>query len=129
MNSRRHFASRSGEREAFLFFICYASFADVYKRQNVISILSLTELGFGTAAIFSLYKPLAEKDEQKVAALMNLYAKIYHVLFGQRLVKEMCIRDSPGKGLRRRSPPGKRRKTPALPGRNRTIRSGGTEVL
>lgn len=34
---------------------------------NVISILSLTELGFGTAAIFSLYKPLAEKDEQKVA--------------------------------------------------------------
>ena len=48
---------------------------------NVISILSLTELGFGTAAIFSLYKPLAEKDEQKVAALMNLYAKIYHVMF------------------------------------------------
>ena len=38
---------------------------------NVISILSLTELGFGTAAIFSLYKPLAEKDEQKIAALMN----------------------------------------------------------
>ena len=48
---------------------------------NVISILSLTELGFGTAAIFSLYKPLAEKDEQKVAALMKLYAKIYHVMF------------------------------------------------
>ena len=39
---------------------------------NVISILSLTELGFGTAAIYALYKPLAAKEEEQVAALMNL---------------------------------------------------------
>ena len=49
---------------------------------NVISILSLTELGFGTAAIYALYKPLAEQNEKEVASLMNLYAKIYHVMFG-----------------------------------------------
>ena len=48
---------------------------------NVISILSLTELGFGTAAIYALYKPLAAKEEEQVAALMNLYAKIYHIMF------------------------------------------------
>ena len=48
---------------------------------NVISILSLTELGFSTAATYALYKPLAEQDEQGVSALMNLYAKIYHVMF------------------------------------------------
>lgn len=48
---------------------------------NVISILSLTELGFGTAAIYALYKPLAEQDERNISALMNLYAKIYHVMF------------------------------------------------
>ena len=51
---------------------------------NVISILSLTELGFGTAAIYALYKPLAEQNEKEVASLMNLYAKIYHVMFGNR---------------------------------------------
>lgn len=48
---------------------------------NVISILSLTELGFGTAAIYALYKPLAKQDERNISALMNLYAKIYHVMF------------------------------------------------
>lgn len=48
---------------------------------NVISILSLTELGFGTAAIYALYKPLADNNERKLSALMNLYAKIYHVMF------------------------------------------------
>lgn len=48
---------------------------------NVISILSLTELGFGTAAIYALYKPLASHDEKKLTALMNLYARIYHVMF------------------------------------------------
>lgn len=47
---------------------------------NVISILSLTELGFGTAALYSLYKP-AEKDERKISALMNLYERIYHIMF------------------------------------------------
>lgn len=48
---------------------------------NVISILSLTELGFGTAAIYALYKPLASNDERKIVALMNLYSKIYHIMF------------------------------------------------
>lgn len=44
---------------------------------NVLSILSLTELGISTAISFSLYKPLADKDSLKVAAYMNLYKKLY----------------------------------------------------
>ena len=37
-------------------------------------------LGIGTAIIYALYKPLAEKDELKIAALMNLYARVYHII-------------------------------------------------
>lgn len=44
---------------------------------NVLSMLSLAELGIGSAIIFSMYKPLAQKDEKKIKALMNLYSKVY----------------------------------------------------
>ncbi len=43
----------------------------------VIQVLSLAELGFGSAMIFSLYKPMAENDQPTVCALLNLYRKIY----------------------------------------------------
>ena len=39
--------------------------------------LSLADLGFGTAMVFSMYKPLAEKDEYKLAQLVQLYKKIW----------------------------------------------------
>ncbi|PGZ91709.1 hypothetical protein [Bacillus sp. AFS029533] len=44
---------------------------------NILSILSLVELGIGPAMTFSLYKPLAEKDTEKVKSLMGLYKKAY----------------------------------------------------
>lgn len=44
---------------------------------NILSILSLAELGFGQAIIYSMYKPIAENNEQKVVALMNFYKKVY----------------------------------------------------
>ncbi len=47
---------------------------------NILSLLSLAELGFGTAIIYGMYKPIAEKDTKKVAALMNYYKKVYHIL-------------------------------------------------
>ena len=40
---------------------------------NVLSMLSLAELGIGTAINFSLYKPIAENDEKKISILMNFY--------------------------------------------------------
>lgn len=58
---------------------------------NVISILSLTELGFGTAAIYALYKPLADNDERKITALMNVYAKIYHIMFFVVMILGLCL--------------------------------------
>ncbi len=47
---------------------------------NILSMLALVELGIGPAIIYSLYKPLAFNDEQKVKALMNLFAKAYWIV-------------------------------------------------
>lgn len=47
---------------------------------NILTVLSLAELGIGNAIIYSLYKPLAEKDENKISAIMNLYRKVYNVI-------------------------------------------------
>ena len=47
---------------------------------SVLGILSLTELGIGSAINFSLYKPVAEKDYEKIKALMGLYKKAYRVI-------------------------------------------------
>lgn len=44
---------------------------------NILSLLSLAELGIGNALTFSMYKPLAQKDTRKVQALMGYYAKAY----------------------------------------------------
>lgn len=47
---------------------------------NILSLLSLAELGVGNALTFSLYKPLAQKDTTKVRALMGYYARAYHLI-------------------------------------------------
>ena len=44
---------------------------------NILSLLSMADLGFGTAMVFSMYKPLAENDEYKLAQLVQLYKKIW----------------------------------------------------
>lgn len=45
---------------------------------SVISMLSLAEMGLGTAIIYSLYRPLALGEEQKIKALMRFYRSAYH---------------------------------------------------
>lgn len=47
---------------------------------NVISVLSLAELGMGSAMVFSLYEPLAKRDTQKIQALMGFYSKAYKLI-------------------------------------------------
>lgn len=44
---------------------------------EVIAILSLAEMGVGSAIVYSLYKPLAERDEKKIVKLMNMYKTAY----------------------------------------------------
>lgn len=47
---------------------------------NILSILSLAELGVGSAIAYALYKPLADRDEYKTSALMNFYSKVYKII-------------------------------------------------
>lgn len=47
---------------------------------NILSMLSLAELGVGTAIVYALYKPLAEKDEEQISKLMNFYSKAYIII-------------------------------------------------
>ena len=44
---------------------------------NVLSMLSLAELGVGGAIVYALYKPLAENNEEKIASLVRLFGKAY----------------------------------------------------
>lgn len=44
---------------------------------NILSMLSLAELGIGSAITYSLYKPLADGDEKQIAARMNLFRRAY----------------------------------------------------
>lgn len=47
---------------------------------NVLSMLSLAELGIGNAIVYALYKPLADNDEEKIAALVSFYGKAYRII-------------------------------------------------
>jgi len=47
---------------------------------NILQVLSLAELGIGTALTFSMYKPMAEDNKEKVVALYKYYKKIYTII-------------------------------------------------
>ena len=47
---------------------------------NILTVLSLAELGVGNAITYSLYKPLANNDKDKCQMLMYLYKKVYIII-------------------------------------------------
>ena len=47
---------------------------------SILNVLNLAELGVGAAMIYSMYKPIAEDDENKVLRLLNLYKKYYRII-------------------------------------------------
>lgn len=44
---------------------------------NILSMLSMAELGISSVIIYALYKPLADQDEKKIASIMQFYRKAY----------------------------------------------------
>ena len=58
---------------------------------NILSMLSLAELGFGTAMVYSMYQPLADKDSQKLQQLMKLYQKVYTIIGTVILFLGLCL--------------------------------------
>ena len=47
---------------------------------SILRILNLTELGVGSAIVYSMYKPIAQDDEDQICALLALYRKIYRII-------------------------------------------------
>ena len=47
---------------------------------SILQVLNLAELGFNTAIVYSLYKPMAEKDEKKICEIVSLFKKIYTII-------------------------------------------------
>lgn len=47
---------------------------------NIISMLSIADLGLGTAIIYNLYKPIADQNIKKISILMKFYKKSYRII-------------------------------------------------
>ena len=47
---------------------------------NILSMLSLTEFGVGSAIIFKLYEPIAKNDKHRIALLMKFYKNVYRII-------------------------------------------------
>lgn len=47
---------------------------------SILQVLNMAELGFSSAVIYNLYKPIAENDADAVCALLAFYRKIYRIV-------------------------------------------------
>lgn len=47
---------------------------------NILSMLSVAELGFGSAIVYHLYKPIAEQNIEEIRTLIKYYRKVYHIV-------------------------------------------------
>ena len=47
---------------------------------NILYVLGFFELGFGSAIIYNLYKPVAENNVEVVKSLMKFYKKVYNII-------------------------------------------------
>ena len=47
---------------------------------SILQVLNLTELGFASAVVYSMYKPIAEDDKDTICALLNFYKRVYFII-------------------------------------------------
>ena len=58
---------------------------------SILSVLGIAELGFNTAIVYSLYRPMSEHDENKICEIVSLFRKIYAIIGTVVLVLGMAI--------------------------------------
>lgn len=58
---------------------------------SIINILNISELGFAGALSYLLYKPIAEKDTEKVCAIMSFGRKVFHYIGILVLTLGLCL--------------------------------------
>jgi O-antigen/teichoic acid export membrane protein len=82
------------------YFVTWGVFARMLSLDNntiqglfapVLSILTISELGIGTAISYALYRPLAEGDETKVRSLMRLFKRAYYTIGISIAVLGLCL--------------------------------------
>lgn len=70
-------------------FVIQAVFVNVLSKEylginglytNILTLLSVAELGIGNAIVFSMYKPISENDIEKINRLFTLYKKMYLII-------------------------------------------------
>ncbi len=59
--------------------------------QDLLSILSVSELGIGSAITFALYQPIFENNQDKITALFNFYKKAYRIVSIFIFAAALCI--------------------------------------
>ena len=47
---------------------------------SILTFLSLAELGFGSAVVYTMYKPIVENDVATIDALLNYYKRLYRII-------------------------------------------------
>lgn len=58
---------------------------------NILTVLSLAEMGIGSAIVYNMYKPIANNDEKTIAKLMNFYKQTYIIIGCIVAVVGLCI--------------------------------------
>lgn len=91
VNARKNAISAIGNKMALLiltfisrkFFIIYIGVEYLGINglfSNILTLLSMADLGLGTAMNVSLYKPIAENDTRKTTALLNYFRTLYRII-------------------------------------------------
>lgn len=47
---------------------------------SILTVLNLAELGFSSAVVYNMYKPIADNDEKTICALLKYYKKVYTII-------------------------------------------------
>ncbi|RKM54467.1 hypothetical protein D6853_13145 [Butyrivibrio sp. X503] len=67
----------------------YAGISSLFT--SILSVLSLAELGFGSALVYSMYRPIAEGDIAHLNNLLAYYRRVYNILCGFLLTVGVAI--------------------------------------
>lgn len=58
---------------------------------SILQVLNLAELGFSSAVVYSMYKPIADEDYPLLCAILKYYKKIYLIIGLVIMIGGLCV--------------------------------------
>lgn len=58
---------------------------------DIVQILSIVELGLDSSMVYALYKPLAEKNKERITALLKFYRIAFNIVGSAVIVGGICL--------------------------------------